>query len=125
MISSKSTSELIDRLCNTVPYHIYNRGGSNFRVKEFLANKEKVAAYLHQAAQTYGTHAPVDEYANELALLGIIPGIAVDTPRGCPKAISIIATLHGEFKRKSNYLKTLCTISSLDGASIVKGKLSL
>ena len=87
------------------------------------------ASHLWNAAQTYGRKLQLHEkkLSQQIwdAAYGIVPGIFVDPiHRGCPKAISIIAALFGEFQEKSSYMNTLVSISSKDGVSVINKKLN-
>jgi hypothetical protein len=95
------------------------------KMKLFLADKSKVAFHLWQAAQTFGKSQQIQEdksYNATYTSRWIIPGIAV-TKRGCPKAISIIAALFGEFREQSNYLQTMAAITTYDGHLIIRKNL--
>ncbi len=87
------------------------------------------ASHLWNAAQTYGRKLRINEkkLSQQIwdAAYGIIPGIFVDpVHRGCPKAISIIAALFGEFQEKSNYLHTLVSISTREGIPVINKNLN-
>ena len=74
----------------------------------FLNNKSLIASHLWNAAQTFGKSSKEPpkikaHYYNEYEAYtsqGIIPGISIHK-YGCPKAISVIAALFGEYHEKT------------------------
>lgn len=108
----------------------FEKAMTNGRSKEkyFYNDSSKVASHLWNAAQTYGRKLRINEkkLSQQIwdAVYGVVPGIFVDpVHRGCPKAISIIAALFGEFREKSNYLNTLVSISTRDGLDVINKRL--
>lgn len=92
-------------------------------------SNSNAASHLWNAAQTYGRKLHINEkkLSEQIwdAMYGVVPGIFVDPiHRGCPRAISIIAALFGEFQEKSNYLNTLVSISTRDGLKVINEKLN-
>ncbi len=96
----------------------------------FLNNKSLIASHLWNAAQTFGKSSKEPpkikaHYYNEYEAYtsqGIIPGISIHK-YGCPKAISVIAALFGEYHEKTKYLKTIAAISAYNGPFVIEKEL--
>lgn len=96
----------------------------------FLNDKSLVASHLWNAAQTFGKSSKEPpkikaHYYNEYEAYtsqGIIPGISIHK-YGCPKAISVIAALFGEYHEKTKYLKTIAAISAYNGPFVIEKEL--
>lgn len=105
-------------------FKILSKGGET-ESELFLKDKSLVAEHLRNAAQTYGSTpkpAAAPKARAHYFTQQDIPEINI-RKYGCPKAISVIACLFGEYHRDTQYVKTIATIIGCDGATIIKQQL--